>query len=79
VVSPRRLVEDVEHFRRRVLQDALAEATSAYWHRRAEDFRRVGTTECDEVALACERRAELSLVGGDWPEIDDVLSEERAS
>lgn len=32
------LGEYLDHFQRRVLQDALAEATAAYWLRRAEDF-----------------------------------------
>lgn len=32
------LALDVEHFRARVLQDALNEATAAYWRRRAEAF-----------------------------------------
>lgn len=32
------LADHVEHFRRRVLQDALNEATAAYWHRRAAAF-----------------------------------------
>ena len=32
------LTEHVEHFRQRVLADALQEATAAYWHRRAEAF-----------------------------------------
>lgn len=71
----RRLVEDVEWFAHRILQDALNEAESSYWHRRAADFRAVGTPACDEIALACGRRAELSLVGGHWPEINDVLAE----
>ncbi len=31
-------VDYVEHFRERVLQDALSEATTAYWERRAEAF-----------------------------------------
>ena len=30
------LTEHVEHFRARVLADALQEATRAYWHRRAD-------------------------------------------
>lgn len=30
------LAENVEHFRWRVVQDALCEATAAYWRRRAE-------------------------------------------
>jgi hypothetical protein len=33
-----RLVLDLEHFRARVLQDALTEATAAYWLQRAEQF-----------------------------------------
>lgn len=32
------LGEYLDHFQRRVLQDALAEATKAYWLRRAQDF-----------------------------------------
>ena len=69
------LADYVEWFRLRCLQSALDEATSAHWLRRAEAFERVGTPECDEVAKACRHRAELSLIGGTWPEIDDVLSE----
>lgn len=30
------LAENVEHFRQRVLHDALSEALAAYWRRRAE-------------------------------------------
>lgn len=32
------LGEYLDHFTRRILQDALAEATAAYWLRRAADF-----------------------------------------
>ncbi len=32
------LADYVEHFRGRVVQDAFAEATAAYWTRRAEAF-----------------------------------------
>lgn len=32
------LEDYTEHFRKRVLQDALTEATAAYWRRRAETF-----------------------------------------
>jgi hypothetical protein len=69
------LVEDIAHFRMRVLQDALNEACSAYWLRRADDFNVVGTPECDQVALACRRKAGLALLGGTWPEIADLLAE----
>ena len=46
------LPDVVEHFRKRVLQDALTEATAAYWNRRAEQFAAVGNERCDEVAKA---------------------------
>lgn len=32
------VTEYLDHFRARVMQDALAEATSGYWRRRAEAF-----------------------------------------
>ena len=51
------LSEYVEGFRERVLQDALAEATSHYWMRRAADFAAVGTPACDEIAQACRNAA----------------------
>lgn len=63
--GPWGLDELVEHFRSRVLQDALNEATSAYWRRRAEDFAAVGTPRCDEIAEACRNRARVSLIGGE--------------
>lgn len=53
------LAEHVEHFRARVLQDALAEATAAYWERRAETFEAVGLPEAEAVAVACRRHAAL--------------------
>lgn len=49
----------LEHFRRRVLQDALAEGTSAYWLWRATRFDLVGTEACDLIALNCRRHAAL--------------------
>ena len=76
--APGALADNVAHFRRRVLQDALNEACADYWRRRAEDFEKVGTPECDEIAQACRHRAEVSLVGGTSPEVDDVLSEEAS-
>ena len=47
----------LEHFRARVLQDALNEATAAYWLRRAATFDAVGNARCDEIAQACRNRA----------------------
>ena len=67
------LAADVEHFRNRVLQDALAEATAAYWRRRAEDFASVGTPGCDAIAAACLNRARVSVLGGDVEEFYALL------
>jgi hypothetical protein len=47
----------IEHFRARVLQDALNEALPSYWNRRAEAFAAVGTPECDVIASACRAKA----------------------
>lgn len=58
------LPEYVAHFRYRVLQEALATATAAYWERRAKAFDAVGTPACDEIAQACRNRARIAL-GGD--------------
>jgi hypothetical protein len=54
----------VEHFRKRVFQDALNEATAAYWHKRADQFAAVGNERCNVIAQACRNRAALAL-GGD--------------
>jgi hypothetical protein len=48
----------VEHFRARVVQDALNEVLPSYWLRRAEQFAAVGTPACDEIASACRAKAE---------------------
>lgn len=66
-MTPADLPEYVEHFRARVLQDALTEATAAYWLRRAEQFAAVGTPACDETAQACRNRAMLALSGEETP------------
>lgn len=39
--------------------DALLEGSAKYWMRRADDFAKVGTTKCDEIAQACRNKAEL--------------------
>ncbi len=65
----------VENFTRRVMQDALAEATAAYWLRRADTFAAVGTPRCDEIALACRRRATLGLGADDHALIWELLVE----
>lgn len=49
----------VENFQRRVMQDALAQATAAYWDRRAAEFRAVGTPTADATALTCEHHAQF--------------------
>jgi hypothetical protein len=80
-MSARNLVEHVEHFQHRVMQDALAEATAAHWEKRARDFDAVGTPEADETAQACRNRARVALDGDveEFYELLDVLDQERAS
>lgn len=56
------LPEYVEHFRGRVLQDALSEATSSYWLHRSETFTAVGNERCDEIAEACRNAAALAIL-----------------
>lgn len=68
----------VEHFRARVLQDALNEALPSYWLRRAETFAAVGNTACDEIATACRAKAEfltLYPVVGIEPEVITAIRE----
>lgn len=65
----------LEHFRRRVLYDALLEATSTYWLRRAETFTQVGNARCDEIAQACRNHAELLKTTGLDTEATTVIAD----
>lgn len=71
--------QHLEHFRRRVLTDALAQATSRYWHHRARQFAQVGNPTCDEIAAACRHHAQLltdtGLDAAAQAVIDDILHE----
>lgn len=62
MIFPDDLAAYVEHFRARVLQDALSEAMPAYWSRRAEQFAAVGTPRCDEIATACRNAAAFTAM-----------------
>lgn len=53
------LPEYVEHFRERVLQDALAQATASYWHKRAEAFEAAAPRPCDFTGRATEEELEF--------------------
>lgn len=68
----RRLTLDLDHFRARVLQDALSEATAAYWRRRAATFLwaaprpgdftgQASADELAEQAEGCQATAEACL------------------
>lgn len=50
---------DIDHFRCRVLQNALTEALPAYWRRRAATLQAVGTEGASAASLACRRHAWL--------------------
>lgn len=51
--------EKLDQITRRFVIDMLLEATENYWLRRAADFAKVGTPECDEIARACRNKASL--------------------
>ncbi len=67
------LVEHVEHFQRRLIADALAEATSAYWLKRADDFEwaRPSLADFPGDATLDQRRAK-------WRELTEVATACRA-
>lgn len=65
----------LEHFRRRVLYDALLEASSAYWLRRADTFAAVGNARCDETAQACRNHAKLLADTGLDAEANAVIAD----
>ena len=72
------LAAHVEHFRARVLQDAIETATAAHWNRRAEQFAAVGNARCDEIALACRNHAAFLAahpIAGIEPEVVEALRE----
>lgn len=65
MVSVAELVDYIDHFSHRLMQDALAEATAEYWRRRAQQFAEVGTPACDEISKACWARSHVALLGGE--------------
>lgn len=69
----------VEHFRARVLQDALAEALPAYWLRRAETFAAVGNARCDEIAQACRNHAAFLVDNPMIPEAEIAAAVREAA
>lgn len=69
IVTGLDLVDYVDNFRRRVLQDALTEATAAYWRARAATFEdarprpgdfhgQAGTAELADLDRRCRDSAE---------------------
>ena len=51
--------ETLETIARGFIIDMLLQAQESYWLRRAEDFAKVGTPKCDEIAQACRNKALL--------------------
>jgi hypothetical protein len=79
---------DIDHFRARILQDALTEATAQHWLHRAAVFAQVGTPECDLIAENCRNHAQLiageyGALAEPWPgfleDLDLVLAEREAA
>jgi hypothetical protein len=83
---------DIDHFRARILQDCLTEATAQYWVHRAHQFQQAaprleefhGDATREELneawtrchATAASCRAHADLISGDYPE---PISDEVAS
>ncbi len=67
------LADYVAHFRGRVVQDALSEATSAYWERRAEAFE--GARPSPNEFHGNETREELR---GRWLRLTGIAAACRA-
>jgi hypothetical protein len=79
-----RLVLDLDHFRARILQDALTEATAQYWIHRARQFQQAaprkgdyhGQATAEELREAWYRCVATSeaclrhadLISGEYPE-----------
>lgn len=42
-----------------MILDLLLQSQESHWLRRAEDFARVGTPNCDAIAKACRAKAAL--------------------
>ncbi|WP_343909043.1 hypothetical protein [Nocardioides aquiterrae] len=63
----------LDHFRARVLQDALNEAMAAYWLRRAEQFEAARPTLAD-----FRGEASAAELGARWRELDEVARACRA-
>ncbi len=63
------IVAYVDHFRHRVIADALAEATSTYWLKRADDFEwaRPSLADFPGDATLDQRRAK-------WRELTEVAT-----
>ena len=75
---------DIDHFRARILQDALTEATAQYWVHRAHQFQQAapklgelhGNATREELNEAWTRcyetaaacRAHADLISGEYPE-----------
>lgn len=51
--------ETLETISRRFVVDVLLAAQERHWLKRAHDFAKVGTPECDEIAKACRAKALL--------------------
>lgn len=60
--------ELIDQLARRFVIDMLLEAQESYWLKRAEDFAKVRTPECDQIAQACRNKALLCRDehAGEW-------------
>jgi hypothetical protein len=70
------LSAEAAHFDRRAEMLEWARPKAGDWHGRAtREELRERYDRLTEEARACRNRARVSLIGGSWPEIDDVIAE----
>lgn len=49
--------EKIDRLAQSMLVDLLLDSQERYWLKRADDFAKVGTPACDEIARACRAKA----------------------
>lgn len=49
----------IDRLAQSLLVELLLDAQEKYWLKRAQDFAKVGTPQCDEIAKACRAKASL--------------------
>ena len=78
------MIVDLDHFRRRVVQDALNSATAYFWRRRADDLRKGLTRPGDFTGNATPqeiqvRNSKILVDAARCEHLADMLSKDRSA